>query len=326
MRARALSLLRSFRAARERAFQLTPADATGKGVISSPPLPPPASLPSGASWANALRARMRGLVLSGPGGWHPASHLATSWTSASGVRALGGPLAQRFSAVAQRAPTIFECIGESTIILRDGAAELITSAIRRAGARQAIIRNGPRMLHAAGMGLTAAITREDRDATTIPSSVLRLLSSTKGPQQIGIGWLSHDVRALSAIALYHSAIVFSAYLVWMAPAYLPWIAIFAVVAYATRPNLGSFRAYIRERAPEVARKKTEIIDRVRARLAPYMLEVGSAPEVNDYGFFSIVSVRDYADYVYVYLGVFSRWILLGWYRAEFDFDRIKAGK
>jgi hypothetical protein len=226
-------------------------------------------------------------------------------------------------------------VGDSAMLLPGGgrwtseraAAALRAAARRVAGGDATLVAAGPRLMHAAGMGLTAAITREEREEDRgVSQGILRMLSSTKGPQRIGIGWLSEDVRRLGAAAVFHSAMVAGAYVAWMIPAAWPWVAMCAVVAYATRPNLASFRQFLRERAPDVARRKTELVDRIRARLAPYLMGLCDPPTVHDYGLFTIVSARDYADYVYVYFGFLSRWVLLGWYNAdhEFDFDKLKA--
>jgi hypothetical protein len=311
MRSCAAGAIRFLRLRRARALEL----------IHRDPAPPPAPSRAPRS-ATVGPARARGFVLKGPGpAWDPAAHLSTSSVPAAAVRALRG------LGGTPAGTTLFGTLGDTTVLLRDRAAERMSTAFRRAAARQNAVRDGPRVLHAAGMGLTAAITREDREGSPTPQSLLRLLSSTKGPQQIGIGWLSQDVRALTAAALYHSALAVSAYIAWMVPAALPWIAVCAALAYATRPNLASFRAFLRERAPDVARRRAELIDRIRARTAPYLMAFGAPPVVSDYGLFTVVTVRDYADYIYVYCGCLNRWCLLGWYRDEkvnYDVDRVSG--
>ncbi|CDF77501.1 unnamed protein product [Chondrus crispus] len=48
--------------------------------------------------------------------------------------------------------------------------------------------------------------------------------------------------------------------------------------------------------------------------------------LDDYALFSVVTVVDHADYVYVYAGVLGRWCLLGWYNIadDYNFDKIRA--
>lgn len=185
---------------------------------------------------------------------------------------------------------------------------------------QLVIRNGPRLLNAAGMGLTAAITREDREGSPMPSILLRLIASSEGPQKIGVGLLPSDVRDVTASLLCNGAVVACAYAAWVMPTILPWMILCAMLAYATRPDLESFRTFMKERAPELARGKAEIVDRIRVYAAPYLMGLCNPPHVSDYGLFTVITVRDYADYVYVYFGFLSRWLLLGWYNAEDDFN------
>lgn len=225
--------------------------------------------------------------------------------------------ARALRALAGTRGRVVSIVGDSPMLLRSGG-ERAGAALRAAAGRLGV---GPRGVHCAGMGLTAAITREERDEDRgLPQVVLRMLSSTKGPQSIGIGWLREDVRRVTGAVLFHSAVVGVAYVAWMVPAAWPWVGVCSMIAYATRPDLAGFRRFIRERAPDVARRKTDFIDRVRARLAPVMMGLCEKPVVQDYGLFSVVSVHDYADYVYVYFGVLGRWVLLGWYHSGDDFN------
>lgn len=312
MSARAASLLRALRTRRETLQRIAHTGA------STPPAPPAASLharprPHGATRGMVLRDRAWG--------WVPAV--------ASAPAARVGMLRGTYGGVVS-------LVGDSPMLLRGVSGE-VRAAVRRAaraaraarrgvGGGVVVVEAGPRLLHCAGMGLTAAITREERDGERglVSGKILRLLASTKGPQRIGIGWLSGDLRKLGSAVVFHGVTVCCAYLAWMVPGVWPWVAVLAVVAYGTRPDLASFRQFLKERAPEVARRKTEFVDRLRARLAPYMMGLLDAPVVSDYGMFTVISVTDYADYVYVYFGFLSRWVLLGWYNAhdDYDFDKV----
>lgn len=68
-----------------------------------------------------------------------------------------------------------------------------------------------------------------------------------------------------------------------------------------------------------------LLDKLRAQVAPYMMGL-RPPTLDDYALFSVVTVVDHADYVYVYLGFLSRWGLLGWYNIadDYNFDKILA--
>ncbi|PXF40967.1 hypothetical protein BWQ96_09322 [Gracilariopsis chorda] len=94
------------------------------------------------------------------------------------------------------------------------------------------------------------------------------------------------------------------------------------ICFATRPDLHNFLACVTERAPQLAKRKTLLLDRIRVRLAPYIMKVRQ-PVLYDCGLFSVLTVVDHADYVYVYAGALSRWCLLGWYNVadDYNFDR-----
>lgn len=217
------------------------------------------------------------------------------------------------------------CVGDGLVLFRGAIKGVVRermSAWRRAGGRHLRVANGPRILNATGMGLAAAITREERESPGL-ESVLRMLSSTEGPQRMGIGVLPRALRILAAIALAQAAAGSLFLLISAYPAALPWIVAAVVVAFATRPDANSFRAWVKDRAPEVAQTKQVLVDRLRARAAPYVMGL-RPPAVRYYGLFTVVTVCDHADYVYVYLGCLSRWCLLGWYNAreDWNFDRI----
>lgn len=313
MTSRAAALLRSVRQRRELLQRLSHAN------TPTPPAPSPASLRA----VPPPHASTRGIVIPGPGSWVSGAQVHVSTAPAAAVRALQGTRG-----------AIVGVVGDSTMLIRGGsrwagekAAEALRAAARRVGGDRAAVAAGPRLMHAAGMGLTAAITREEREEDRgLSQGLLRMLSSTKGPQRIGIGLLSEDLRRISGQVLVHSTLAVCAYVAWSVPAAWPWLAVFSLIAYATRPDRSSFRQFLRDRAPDVARRKTELFDRLRARLAPYMMGLCDPPVVHDYNFFTLISVRDYADYVYVYFGFLGRWLLLGWYNAEqeYNFDAIKS--
>lgn len=68
-----------------------------------------------------------------------------------------------------------------------------------------------------------------------------------------------------------------------------------------------------------------LFDKLRAKMAPYVMGL-RPPTLDDYGLFSVVTVVDHADYVYLYAGFLSRWVLLGWYNIadDYNFDKIRA--
>ena len=196
-----------------------------------------------------------------------------------------------------------------------------------------IARSVPRMIPrfvsarplpaAAGMAL-AAIAREQPSST--PESLLRILSTEhpdEGPRRIGIGVLSPLGRSLLALFTTILAIVSVVALVVTHPSLTPWVVGTATVGFATRPDRDSFLAWARACAPKVAERKKIIGDKIRARLAPYVMRFRPL-YLNDYGLFSVVTFKDHADYVYVYAGFLSRWCLLGWYNVQddYNFDKI----
>lgn len=207
------------------------------------------------------------------------------------------------------------------------ARTLRDSSIRSTRLRGIVMRvaNGPNILNAAaGMGLTAVITQEGRDRGG-PESILRLLSSTDGPQKIGVGVLPAPLRLALANLLACVTGGAAIYFVTMFPQVVPWFVICVAVLFATRPDLHSFQAFTKASAPVLAKKKAQLVDKLRTQIAPYMMGL-RPPTLADYGLFSVVTVVDHADYVYVYAGALSRWCLLGWYNMadDYNFDKILA--
>lgn len=176
------------------------------------------------------------------------------------------------------------------------------------------------------MALAALVAQEQRDASG-PVSLLRLLSSTAGPQKLGIGWIPAPVRILLANFLLCATLGAGVWLVVLFPAVVPWLATGAAVLFAARPDLDSFRMWTRRTAPKVAERKTLLVDKIRAKVAPYVMGL-RPPVLDDYALFSVVTVVDHADYVYVYAGVLGRWCLLGWYNVadDYNFDKIRAAR
>lgn len=174
------------------------------------------------------------------------------------------------------------------------------------------------------MGLAALVAQEQRQVSA-PVSLLRLLSSTKGPQRLGIGWLPAPARMVAGGLMVGLVVGLLGYVVVVFPHAVPWLLLSATVCFAARPDLDSFRAWTKRCAPMVAKKKTMLLDKVRAQMAPYMMRF-NPPVLDDYGLFSVVTVIDAADYVYVYAGFLSRWVLLGWYNIadDYNFDKIRA--
>eukprot|EP00177_Eucheuma_denticulatum_P008740 GFKZ01015878.1.p1 GENE.GFKZ01015878.1~~GFKZ01015878.1.p1 ORF type:complete len:321 (+),score=29.48 GFKZ01015878.1:26-964(+) len=177
---------------------------------------------------------------------------------------------------------------------------------------------------AAGMGLAALVAQEERELSA-PTSLLRLLSSTKGPQRAGIGWLSPEARAIVGGLLLSVMVNALGFVVMLFPHAVPWVLVSVAVCFAARPELESFRAWTRRCAPMVARRKTMLLDKVRASVAPYVMGL-NPPVLDDYGVCSVVTVVDGADYVYVYVGFLGRWMLLGWYNRgdDYNFDKIRG--
>ncbi|KAK4532038.1 hypothetical protein CCYA_CCYA10G2895 [Cyanidiococcus yangmingshanensis] len=142
----------------------------------------------------------------------------------------------------------------------------------------------------------------------------RSVASRRGPHHIGLGWLatvaSMGAKAL-AVILAQTLLAGALMYVWTHPQALMMTGIVLVIAFASNPTETSFLEWSRRKAPYVAAQK-QGFDALRTRLAPYLLRFQDW-DYFDFGVFSIVRLRDFADYVYLYVGVFNRWYLTGWY-------------
>lgn len=178
----------------------------------------------------------------------------------------------------------------------------------------------------ASMALATTLVGTEHHQYNVPPIFLRLLASTEGPHRIGIGWIPSSwhtlLAALCAILLLSSLMI----TLTAQPQLAPWTITLCAVLFSSRPDLASFFQWTKESAPYIAQQKTLYVDKVRATLAPYMLQLVRRPTLKDYGLFSIVVAVDTADYVYVYAGVLSRWCLLGWYNLhdDYNFDKLKS--
>ena len=158
-----------------------------------------------------------------------------------------------------------------------------------------------------GMALAGAARAGRREAVRSVASA--------GAMQAGVGIIPARARRLAAIILANAA---TGVLLWAAivsPYALAWVCTFALIAAASRPTIRSFRQWFAERVPDVVRRRERIIERFRARVAPAALWL-RPPDFQDYGLFAVVTARDFEGFVYVYLGCFGRWCLLGWYHSE----------
>lgn len=213
-------------------------------------------------------------------------------------------------------------VGQSVLLLiRSPLSPSLLNRLSRAfrPRRPRSVTFSTRLNAATGMALAATLATE-RHGFQLPPSLLRLLASTDGPQRIGIGWIPaswHTIlAALCAILLLTSLVTALS----VQPQLAPWLVTLCAILFATRPDLVSFFRWTRQAAPYVAGQKTLWVDKVRATVAPYMLQLVKRPTLKDYGLFSIVVAVDTADYVYVYAGIMSRWCLLGWYNRNDDYD------
>jgi len=195
----------------------------------------------------------------------------------------------------------------------------------RTGARNDTSTNGERKLATSSLptiteASTANGTRSDGPyrAPPITARVVeragRRVASREGPHHIGLGWLttvaSAGAKAL-ALILVQTFIAGAVMYVWTHPQALLTASLIAMIAYASNPTETSFLEWSRRKAPVIAAQK-QGFDAFRTRLAPYLLRFQDW-EYFDFGLFSVVRVRDFADYVYLYIGVLNRWYLTGWY-------------
>lgn len=256
----------------------------------------------------------------------------------------------RWRAFSSRSPTM-AVLGDAVLLFRSTSLDPTTASrvvrhLQRkalpprasrsaAAAGRGAARSGGRVVtrlaspvaavHAAtGMGLVALAAHEQR-VSSGPVSLLRILSSTDGPQQLGIGWIPKPIRILLANFALCATLGAAVWLVVLNPVAVPWLVTAAAVLFAARPDLDSFRRWTRQTAPKVAQRKALLVDKIRTTVAPYMMAL-RPPVLDDYALFSVVTVVDHADYVYVYAGVLGRWCLLGWYNIadDYNFDKIRA--
>lgn len=217
-------------------------------------------------------------------------------------------------------------VGQSVLLfIRSPLSPSLLKRLSRAlrSRRPRSLKLATRLNATTGMAIAATLGTEPH-SFQLPQSIVRLLASTEGPHRIGIGWIPRSwhtiLAAICAILLLTSLVATLS----AQPQLAPWFVTICAIMFATRPDLMSFFRWTRYAAPYVASQKTLWVDKVRATLAPYMLQLVKRPTLTDYGLFSIVVAVDTADYVYVYAGVMSRWCLLGWYnRGEvYDFDAL----
>lgn len=139
----------------------------------------------------------------------------------------------------------------------------------------------------------------------------RRVASRAGPHHIGIGWISSLAMQSAALLFAQACITGFVWLLATNSHVLTLTCMSVVAAFATNPNESSFLEWSKRQAPYIAAKK-EGFDALRTRLAPYLLRFQDW-EYFDFQLCSIVRVRDFADYVYIYVGVLGKWYLLGWY-------------
>lgn len=253
------------------------------------------------------------------------ARLFVETVSADGLLAFRALLRQRQTP--QPSPTLTSVGGDTLLLVRARVAYKQLSRLAQ-GLRPPRRRAGSflsRMNASAGMALAAALAAERRPPV-VPPNLLRMLASTSGPQRFGVGLFPPLLRSLLATALFLVGIALGIFTLVQYPTILPWLFSAFGVCFATRPDLASFFIWVKQSAPLVAARKTLLVDKLRATIAPYVMGFGSQPVLTDYGVFSVVTLMDSADYVYVYAGAMSRWCLLGWYNAndDYNFDRIRA--
>lgn len=180
-----------------------------------------------------------------------------------------------------------------------------------------------RLMWSAGL-LSVAIAGTDGQNGYYSTSVFRDLRANNGPRKIGIGWIPPSLHSVLAAILFLLSLCGSAIIILSYPQSLPWFVGGGILAFSTRPDLDSFLAWTRREAPRVAARKALLIDKLRAISTPFVITWIKRPDLTDYGLFSLVTLSDHADYIYIYAGVFSRWFLLGWYNLldDYNFDYI----
>lgn len=169
---------------------------------------------------------------------------------------------------------------------------------------------GVTALTASALGVAAAVTHEDRGAGL---AILSAISDTSGPHTYGVGLLPPRGRLAVGAGLATAAVAALGWLVWaFAATAAPAVVLGLLLAWATRPGAVELVGQMRAAAPEVARRKEGVVERVRVRMAPYLVRL-QAMRVSDWGLFSIATVGDWVDYQYLYLGALNRWWLVGWW-------------
>lgn len=169
---------------------------------------------------------------------------------------------------------------------------------------------GVTALTASALGVAAAVTHEDRGAGL---AILSAISDTSGPHTYGMGVLPPKGRVAVGAGLAAAAVAALGWLVWAATATAaPAVALGLLLAWATRPGAAELVGQMHAAAPAVARRKEGVVERVRVRVAPYLVRL-QAMRVSDWGLFSVATVGDWVDYQYLYLGALNRWWLVGWW-------------
>lgn len=215
-------------------------------------------------------------------------------------------------------------VGQSTLLLirsplKRQSLRSLANALRPQRKRSVSMLT--RLNASAGMPLAATLATQHHPYH-LPPAMLRLISSpsSTGPHRLGIGILPPFLHTLLALLLALLAAAAATATLLHNPALAPWAVAIATIAFATRPNLPSFFQWVRESAPHVVARKALVVDKLRASVAPYVLQFIRRPTLADYGLFSLVTATDADDYVYVYAGVLSRWCLLGWYNRQDDYN------
>ncbi|EME30496.1 uncharacterized protein Gasu_21690 [Galdieria sulphuraria] len=140
------------------------------------------------------------------------------------------------------------------------------------------------------------------------------------PHETGIGLIPGRILKLVGWSL---AQLVGIGLIWLMvhhPSSTGIVALIGLLLFATNPSEASFLQWIKTQAPILARHKEAKIDKLRVRIAPYLFNLQDWTIWN-VGICTVIHVRDFADYVYIYVGILGRWILLGWWKdPEFVFE------
>ncbi|GJQ12441.1 hypothetical protein GpartN1_g4311.t1 [Galdieria partita] len=140
------------------------------------------------------------------------------------------------------------------------------------------------------------------------------------PHETGIGLIPGRVLKMVGWSL---AQLVGIGLIWLMvhhPSSTGIVALIGLLLFATNPSEASFLQWIKTQAPILARHKEAKIDKLRVRIAPYLFNLQDWTVWN-VGICTVIHVRDFADYVYIYVGLLGRWVLLGWWKdPEFVFE------